>query len=117
MFSPLFSPCKACMAKDAEIQRLTVQLYALNASLDKQTAEVLELARDATGHSRRASPMDPPFPPLPETVETFLAFRFGHGSPLWRNQVQIARKLVAQGVPDIEVNERISRGKNLDDIV
>jgi hypothetical protein len=110
-------PCPACAAKDAEIGRLVMQIYAANASLDKQAGEVMELARDAAGHSRRAVPQDPPLKPLPDEVQTFLDIRFGYGTVLWRQQARIARKLVDEGKDPLDVTAILSRGKNLDDII
>lgn len=110
-------PCAACAAKDAEIVRLTTQLDAAHARAEKQSAEVMELARDAAGHSRRAVPQDPPLPPLPEEVQTFLDIRFGYATPLWRQQSRVARNLLAEGKDPLDVNAILSRGKNLDDII
>lgn len=105
----LKSPCPACLAKDGEISRLATQL-------EKVTAEVLELARDATGHSRRSVPMDPPLAPLPDGIQNFLDLKFGYGSPLWKQQTREARRLVDTGLKDYEVVEKLSRGKQIEGI-
>lgn len=110
----IFGPCPACAAKNAEIARLVAQLDAANARTDKQAAEMVELARDATGHSRRLPPAEPPLPSLPDLVQEFLDMRHGRGTPLWKHQCLAARKLVEEGLQPLAVRERLIMGQRLE---
>lgn len=103
-------PCRGCAAKDAEIQRLTVLLQASVDRADRQAADLLQMARDATGLPRHDLQLPEAGDGLPQVIQDFLDLRFERGSSLWRQQHREARKLLDAGQNEEQVVDTLSRG-------
>lgn len=103
-------PCRACAAKEAEIQRLTALLQASIDRADRQAADLLQMARDATGLPRHDLKPQEPDDGLPQVIQDFLDVRFERGTSLWRQQHREARKLLDANHTEEQVIDTLSRG-------
>ena len=108
--------CRGCVAREAEIERVSALLEAAIRRADGQASELLQMARETAG-LRRIVPDQPqaPAPPaLNPAIELFLDAKFVYGTTLWRQQRREAEKLVLAGLDAERITNTLAAGQQVE---